>query len=231
MKLIIIPPRIDIGCRNDQYTRHIISLDFSSVCSLIVFFPLTEALTTLSAVVIHTQNITRETPGFLLMSCLWNAYKTNKAGVCVCLYLHYICPCISSYTVDMKQPFECALVFGVPHQHFHCSVRKGRRASPPPPPPPPHHPSHPPGAVAVCLFSPVVGSLLSAHETDGVRLMGVFVALCQWRVWLGERSSGERRSCTQQIPTWGERERQGAMYSSKCQANFTLSFEMSPKTK
>jgi len=109
------------------------------------------------------------------MSYLWNAYKTNKAGVCVCmcvcvcvcvcarLNLNYICPfCISTYKVDMKHPLESVLVFGV--------------APPTPPSPPP--------AVAARLFSPVDGSLLSAHETDGFRLMGVFVALRQWRLWL-----------------------------------------------
>ncbi|XP_037606493.1 estrogen-related receptor gamma-like isoform X4 [Sebastes umbrosus] len=80
----------------------------------------------------------------------------------------------------------------------HIPVRKGRRASPPPPPPPPHPlhpPPHPPRLLLSASFLPVDGSLLSTHETDGVRLMGVFVALCQWRIWL------EERPYTQQIPT------------------------------
>lgn len=104
----------------------------------------------------------------------------------------------------MKQPYEHVLVFGVPHQHFHCSVRKGSKASPPPPPPPfsplPLPPPSLPQAVAVCLFSPVVGSLLSANETDGVRLLGVFVALCQRRL-AARADSGERRRCTHQMLT------------------------------
>lgn len=138
------------GCSNDQYIRGF-SLEASLVCFLILFFPLTEALTSLSAVVIHTQNITRETPGsfvdVLSLKCLQN--KQSRC-VCVCLHLYYICPNISSYTVDMKQP---------------------KTKQPPPP-----------RLLLSFLSSPVVCSLLSANETDRVRLLGVFVALCQRRL-------------------------------------------------
>lgn len=114
--------------------------------------------------------------------------------------------------------------------------KRGRRASPPPPPPPSPPPLLTPRAVAVCLFSPVIGSLLSAHETDGVRLMGVFVAPFAsggsgWES--GAAVRGGRKTHSRYPPEGGERERerQAATYSSNCQANFTHSFEMSPKMK
>lgn len=162
--------------------------------------------------------------------------------VCVCLYLYCIRPGISSYMVDMKQPFECVCV-GVwcrssafPLFWLKKKKKRGRRASPPPPPPPSPPPLLTPRAVAVCLFSPVIGSLLSAHETDGVRLMGVFVAPFAsggsgWES--GAAVRGGRKTHSRYPPEGGERERerQAATYSSNCQANFTHSFEMSPKMK
>lgn len=171
--------------------------------------------------------------GFLLMSCLWNAYKTNKATkqvrVCACVFLYLYCirPGISSYMVDMKQPFECVcmLVFGVTHQHFHCSGKKKKVEKSLTSSSSSSTPLLTPRAVAVCLFPPVIGSLLSAHETDGVRLMGVFVAPFAsggsgWES--GAAVRGGRKTHSRYPPEGGERERQPHIHPTVRQILLTV---------
>lgn len=94
----------------------------------------------------------------LSLNCL--QYKQSR---CVCVLAR--CPRILS---GHESTTRCCLCeFSDLHQRFHCSVGKGKGASHLPPPGP---------TLSVCLSS-IVRSLLSVHKTDGVQLMGVFVAL------------------------------------------------------
>ncbi len=146
--------------------------------------------------------------------------------MCVCVLVsHYICPGISSTERTWSNHLiVCWCLFFISISIVLLEKGKKHHLLPVLNPPPPR-------AVAVCPFSLVVGSLLSAPETDGVRLMCVFVAFCQRRIWLREPSISERQPSNQQIPTWGGRARDRKSCISNCQANFTFGFEMLQKHK
>lgn len=135
-------------------------------------FPPTEAVTALSAVVIHTQNITRETPGFFVdvfcLKCL-----QNKRSRCVCA-----CVCVSLSTIIvptfLPTKWPWSNYFSVSLISISIVLLKKDEEHHRTPPPPLSHPL-PPGRCRLFLC-PTVRSCL--HKTDGVRLMGVFVALC-----------------------------------------------------
>lgn len=133
--------------------------------------------------VIHTQNITSETPGLfvdvLSLKCLQN--KQNRC-VWVLVSFYYIFPCIFFSKFDKRHLAVCSSS-AFPYSCF------GRNSPPP------------------LYISP--SSLLTAPPDKWSPIDGfIFVALC-WGsgAAVRERSCGERRLRPQQIPTRGVKDR------------------------